>query len=136
MGAESPPPAEWRTDPRCRPDPRRRRDSRIALELGYKIDTLTAVMFAMVAVVSTLIFIFSLGYMKDETEETVEDHEVEAADPTPNPLPKGRAGNQIRPLPSKGRGMGGQVMATSTAAGGSAGSSFTCRCSASRCSIC
>ena len=31
----------------------------------------------MVAVISTLIFIFSLGYMRDETEEKVEDHEVD-----------------------------------------------------------
>src|SRR5580704_9574128 len=49
-----------------------------ALEIGYKIDQLTAVVFAMVTVVGTLIFIFSLGYMKDETQEKVEDHEVDA----------------------------------------------------------
>ncbi len=49
----------------------------LALELGYKIDQLTAVMFAMVTVVATLIFVFSLGYMKDETQEKVEDHEVD-----------------------------------------------------------
>jgi NADH-quinone oxidoreductase subunit L len=49
----------------------------LALEVGYKIDYLTAVIFAMVTVISTLIFIFSLGYMKDETEEFVADHEVD-----------------------------------------------------------
>src|SRR5262249_10581633 len=49
----------------------------LALEIGYKIDHLTAVMFAMVTVIGTLIFIFSLGYMRDETQETVEDHEVD-----------------------------------------------------------
>ena len=53
----------------------------LALELGYKIDHLTAVMFAMVTVVGTLIFVFSLGYMKDETKETVEDHEVDKQTP-------------------------------------------------------
>ncbi len=46
----------------------------LALELGYKIDHLTAVVFAMVTVIGTLIFVFSLGYMKDETQKTVEDH--------------------------------------------------------------
>jgi len=49
----------------------------LALELGYKIDHLTALMFAMVTVIGTGIFVFSLGYMKDETQETVEDHEVD-----------------------------------------------------------
>ena len=49
----------------------------LALELGYKIDHLTAVVFAMVTVISTLIFVFSLGYMQDETRKMVEDHEVE-----------------------------------------------------------
>jgi NADH-quinone oxidoreductase subunit L len=49
----------------------------LALELGYKIDHLTAAVFAMVTVIATLIFVFSLGYMKDETRETVHDHEVD-----------------------------------------------------------
>ena len=35
----------------------------VSLELGYRIDHLTALMFAMVTFVSTMIFIFSLGYM-------------------------------------------------------------------------
>jgi len=48
----------------------------LALELGYKIDHLTAVVFTMVTVISTLIFIFSIGYMKDEAHETHEDHHV------------------------------------------------------------
>ena len=84
-----------------------RRDRRLTLEVGYRIDHLTAVMFAMVTFVATLIFIFSLGYMSDETEETVEDHEVDRQTP-------GRA-------------------TTSAAAGASDASSCTCRCSASRC---
>src|SRR5262245_36158867 len=77
-------PAEWErvraTDP-DRPAPPLAR----ALEVGYKIDSLTAVMFAMVTVVSTLIFIFSLGYMKDEAEEVVEDHEVDEQTPGASP---------------------------------------------------
>ena len=37
------------------------------LEIGYRVDHLTAVLFSMVTVVATCIFIFSLGYMHDET---------------------------------------------------------------------
>jgi NADH-quinone oxidoreductase subunit L len=48
-----------------------------ALELGYRIDHLSAILFAMVTVVGTLIFVFSLGYMADEAGQTVEDHEVD-----------------------------------------------------------
>jgi NADH-quinone oxidoreductase subunit L len=59
-----------------------------ALEIGFRIDQLTAVVFAMVSVISTLIFIFSIGYMKDETEEKVEDHEVDVQ----------RVGSHARPL--------------------------------------
>ncbi|MBP3954539.1 NADH-quinone oxidoreductase subunit L [Gemmata sp. G18] len=51
----------------------------LALELGYKIDALTAVVFAMVTVIGTLIFVFSLGYMRDETQKTVDDHSVALA---------------------------------------------------------
>lgn len=53
----------------------------LALELGYKIDHLTALLFAMVTVIGTGIFVFSLGYMKDETQETVDDHEVDKQTP-------------------------------------------------------
>jgi NADH-quinone oxidoreductase subunit L len=74
--AESATPSDWEkqrfADP-ARPAPA----LGIALEVGYKIDQLTAVVFAMVTVIGTLIFIFSLGYMKDETQEMVEDHEVD-----------------------------------------------------------
>ena len=48
-----------------------------ALELGYRIDHLSAILFAMVTVVGTLIFVFSLGYMADEAGQTVEDHEAD-----------------------------------------------------------
>ena len=51
------------------------RDTRpaLALEVGYRIDHLTALMFAMVTAVGTLIVLFSTGYMKDELAE-VHDH--------------------------------------------------------------
>ncbi len=52
-----------------------------ALELGYRIDHLTALMVAMVTVIGTLILVFSLGYMRDETKGTVEDHEVDHQTP-------------------------------------------------------
>jgi NADH-quinone oxidoreductase subunit L len=48
----------------------------LALEVGYKIDHLTAVVFSMVTGIGTLIFVFSLGYMRDETQQVVEDHSV------------------------------------------------------------
>ncbi|HEX4590082.1 MAG TPA: proton-conducting transporter membrane subunit, partial [Gemmataceae bacterium] len=46
----------------------------VRLELGYYIDHLAAVMFAMVTFIATLIHIFAIGYMGDEDAETVEDH--------------------------------------------------------------
>ena len=60
------------TPPTDAPDTR----TAVTLEIGYRIDQLSAVLFAMVCVISTFIFLFSIGYMKDESEETVEDHEV------------------------------------------------------------
>ncbi|MBX9585095.1 MAG: NADH-quinone oxidoreductase subunit L [Gemmataceae bacterium] len=54
-----------------------------ALELGYRIDHLSAILFAMVTVVGTLIFVFSLGYMADEAGQRVEDHEVDRQTPRP-----------------------------------------------------
>jgi NADH-quinone oxidoreductase subunit L len=47
-----------------------------ALQLGYHIDNLTAVMFVMVTFVATLIHVFSIGYMGDELAPVVEDHQV------------------------------------------------------------
>jgi NADH-quinone oxidoreductase subunit L len=46
------------------------------LKLGYRIDTLAVVMFLMVTLVATLIHIFSIGYMGDELQPEVEDHQV------------------------------------------------------------
>src|SRR5262249_56521320 len=60
----------------------------VALELGYRIDHLSALMFAMVTVIGTAIFVFSLGYLADEANETVEDHEVDAQNPGRRPHPR------------------------------------------------
>jgi NADH-quinone oxidoreductase subunit L len=45
----------------------------MTLDVGYHIDKLTVLMFVMVGSIATLIFVFSLGYMKDELGE-VDDH--------------------------------------------------------------
>ncbi|HXG12515.1 MAG TPA: NADH-quinone oxidoreductase subunit L [Gemmataceae bacterium] len=50
-----------------------------AFYLGYRIDTLTTIMFLMVTFISTLIFIFSIGYMGEELQPVVEDHQVHTA---------------------------------------------------------
>jgi NADH-quinone oxidoreductase subunit L len=46
------------------------------LTLGYRIDHLTATMFLMVTFIAWLIHIFSIGYMGDELQPIVEDHQV------------------------------------------------------------
>ncbi len=47
-----------------------------ALRVGYKIDALNGIMFVMVTFIGTLIHIFSIGYMADEQQRMVEDHQV------------------------------------------------------------
>jgi NADH-quinone oxidoreductase subunit L len=49
------------------------------LRLGYYIDSLAAVMFLMVTFIATLIHLFSMGYMREELEPMVEDHQVHTA---------------------------------------------------------
>ena len=49
------------------------------LTVGFRIDMLSAVMFVMVTFVATLIHLFSIGYMSDELQKEVEDHEVHTA---------------------------------------------------------
>ncbi|MFO0969771.1 MAG: NADH-quinone oxidoreductase subunit L [Gemmataceae bacterium] len=46
------------------------------LKLGFYVDGLTAIMFVMVTFIATLIHIFSSGYMAEELQPVVEDHEV------------------------------------------------------------
>ena len=50
-----------------------------ALTVGYRIDSLAALMFVMVTFVATLIHLFSMGYMADELNPVVEDHVVHTA---------------------------------------------------------
>lgn len=50
------------------------------LYVGFRIDSLSAVMFVMVTFVASLIHLFSAGYMSDELNLVVEDHEVHAED--------------------------------------------------------
>jgi NADH-quinone oxidoreductase subunit L len=66
----------------------------LALEVGYKIDHLAALMFAMVTVISTAIFVFSLGYMKEETKEVVEDPDVP---PAPRQAGHGPEASEVSP---------------------------------------
>ncbi|HZT80167.1 MAG TPA: proton-conducting transporter membrane subunit, partial [Gemmataceae bacterium] len=47
-----------------------------ALSLGFRIDHLSGLMFVMVTFVATLIHLFSIGYMSDELQTDVEDHQV------------------------------------------------------------
>lgn len=48
----------------------------VRLELGFYIDHLAAIMFAMVTFIAFLIHVFALGYMADETNEMVDDHQA------------------------------------------------------------
>ncbi len=50
-----------------------------ALQLGFKIDSLSGLMFVMVTFIATLIHLFSMGYMADELQPEVEDHQVHTA---------------------------------------------------------
>src|SRR5579875_2280140 len=51
-------------------------DRGTALQLGFKIDSLSALMFVMVTFVASLIHLFSIGYMSEELQPEVEDHQV------------------------------------------------------------
>ncbi|MHB1426027.1 MAG: NADH-quinone oxidoreductase subunit L [Gemmataceae bacterium] len=49
------------------------------LQLGYKIDSLSTLMFVMVTFIATLIHVFSIGYMSEELQPEYEDHQVHTA---------------------------------------------------------
>lgn len=51
------------------------------IQLGYRIDHLSAILFAMVTFVGTWIFMFSLGYMQDETAVEYDDHQAHVTRP-------------------------------------------------------
>ncbi|MGH7169305.1 MAG: NADH-quinone oxidoreductase subunit L [Gemmataceae bacterium] len=54
-------------------------DNGTVLQLGFKIDNLSALMFVMVTFIATLIHVFSIGYMSEELQPEVEDHQVHTA---------------------------------------------------------
>jgi NADH-quinone oxidoreductase subunit L len=64
---------------RIRPLGLRDSENGTVLQLGYKIDSLSALMFVMVTFVATLIHVFSIGYMSEELQAEVEDHQVHTA---------------------------------------------------------
>ncbi len=68
----------------------------LVISLGYQIDELNALLFTMVALIGSLIFIYSYGYMAEESQQIVHDHEVKALHPLSkhnlhNPDPHGPA---------------------------------------------
>ena len=50
------------------------------LQIGFRIDHLSAVMFLMVTFIATLIHLFSIGYMSEELDAEVADHHVHTED--------------------------------------------------------
>ncbi len=48
----------------------------LSLRLGFYIDGLAAVMFVMISFIATLIHVFSIGYMSEELQPTVDDHQA------------------------------------------------------------
>jgi NADH-quinone oxidoreductase subunit L len=54
-------------------------DNGTVLQLGFRIDSLSAIMFVMVTFIATLIHLFSIGYMSEELQPEVEDHQVHTA---------------------------------------------------------
>lgn len=59
-----------------RPESQRDPERGTILRVGFYIDTLAAVMFVMVTFIATLIHLFSIGYMSEELQPEVEDHQV------------------------------------------------------------
>src|SRR5260370_16629442 len=66
------------------------------LRIGYRIDMLAAIMFVMVTFVAMLIHLFSMGYMADELQPIVEDHETHV--PHAHLRPPARSGPPLPPL--------------------------------------
>ncbi len=62
-----------------------RPDGAAQLRFGYRVDALTAAMVPMVCLVTTLVMLFSLGYLRDEANATV-------ADPVTHTQRRGRFG--------------------------------------------
>ena len=53
---------------------------KLRLTISYYIDTLTLCMFCMVTLISTLIHFYAQGYMREEVDDEVTDHEVQMKD--------------------------------------------------------
>jgi len=49
------------------------------LEVGFRVDMLTVLMFLMVTFIATLIHLYSMAYLAEESADSVEDHEVHTA---------------------------------------------------------
>ncbi|MCH7725788.1 MAG: NADH-quinone oxidoreductase subunit L, partial [Planctomycetes bacterium] len=55
----------------------------LRLTIGYYIDSLTVVMFCMVTLIATCIHFYAMGYMAEELDTEVTDHEVTLKDGSP-----------------------------------------------------
>lgn len=53
---------------------------KLRLTIGYYIDSLTVIMFCMVTLIASCIHFYAIGYMHEETDEEVTDHEVTCKD--------------------------------------------------------
>ncbi len=62
----------------------------LKLPIGYHIDALTILMMVMVTVIATCIHIYSWGYMAEELQGTVVDHEITRTDGIPPVVRPGR----------------------------------------------
>jgi NADH-quinone oxidoreductase subunit L len=65
---------------KLKPESLRDAERGTTLTIGFSIDSLAAVMFVMVTFIAMLIHLFSIGYMSEEEQETVEDHHVHGED--------------------------------------------------------
>jgi len=53
---------------------------KLRLTIGYYIDSLTVIMFCMVTLIASCIHFYAIGYMHEEVDEEVTDHEVTLKD--------------------------------------------------------
>ena len=60
---------------------------KLRLTISYYIDTLTLCMFCMVTLIATLIHFYAQGYMHEEVDDELTDHEVQLEDGSPGKYP-------------------------------------------------
>lgn len=53
---------------------------KLRLTIGYYIDSLTVIMFCLVTLIASCIHFYAIGYMHEEVDDEVTDHEVTLAD--------------------------------------------------------